>query len=142
MKKNEISLPSLVEELVTKLNSEAKKQKTDKIYSVKIKNDTAPPTDNNTIKKGGTKSKGKSIRTLYFYLNDTLTGERVVLYKTSFIPNNPAELLRTPYKEYLYKNFLYNAIGVLAVYTENNIKENQLKEAAARATVNKIHNGN
>lgn len=131
--KENINIVTLVEEYITRLNSNCKEYKVPKVYSLEIISTETKPSIQE-IQRGQTPKKCKQLRFTVVNLDNN---ERLVLYTLDYIPNNPADLLSSPYKRTLYRQFLYECLGVFGITIENHLRQEQAKKMIERASLKK-----
>jgi len=124
--KEVVNVIELVDSFITTLNNECVKHKVPKVYELKLIN-------------GATQEASpRKCKTLRFTVADTNTNERLTILGLDYPFNNPAELLSHPYKRHLYREFLYNCVGITAFNLEANVKhkerEKRIKEVELLAS--------
>ena len=131
MKHNNIDIVRTVDEMIERLNSQCKEANIEKNYSISIKTKEQSFESNaNNQKKGGT----RKVKVLNLYLNDLVTGERLLLYDNTFIPKNPSTLLTTNYKVLLYREMFYSMFAFSCVNFESLKREQATNKAIEHAT--------
>jgi hypothetical protein len=113
--KEVINIITLVQEFIETLNSQCVQHKVNKIYEIKIVDGIYTPTIER-IKEG---EKAKKCKTIKLTVVNLDTNERLTIFDASYVVNNPADLIKVDYKRKLYRELLYNAIGIMAFNLEN-----------------------
>lgn len=113
--KETINIITLVEEFVVKLNAECVEHKVQKHYEITIKDSIDDVTE-------------KPSKLLKFFVSNLDTNERISLYEGQYCPDNVAKFLTVPYKRTLYRELLFNCVGVFAFNMEQNIIHNKTKD--------------
>ena len=105
-----VNIVMLVEEFIAKLNTECVKHKVQKYYKVSI-----------------TDTEDKKGKRLQLTVADLDTNERIILFSLDYTFSNPAKALTDSYKRTLYREFLFNCVGLFSFNMEQNIKYNRTK---------------
>ena len=116
--KESVNIITLVEEFFETLNRQCVQHKANKIYEVKLVDSTYYPTQGTSL----TPRPCKELRVTVSMLD---TNNRITLFDTQYVYNNPAELLKVDYKRKLYRELLYNAVGILMF----NLEDDYVKRA-------------
>lgn len=122
--KESINIIELVDEFIIKLNKACSENNIDKIYSIRIINDKFTPSIEE-IQQG---AKARKTKCIQFHVVHTETNNRILLYDNHLIMENPADALKKPYKRILYREFLYNNLGVFAFNMETTIINDRLSK--------------
>lgn len=123
-----LSIIDLTDTIVARLNKQLKESEANLIFELAIKKSTAPlPIDDVVInqKKGGHIARTKSIRKIYFYRHNLLTGKREVLYENTFTPVKASDLIKKDFKSILYREFLYGCVGIFSLNMEDITKKEE-----------------
>lgn len=131
--KEVINIITLTEEYISTLNTRCKEHKIPKYYVLDII-DSETTITLQEVQRGITPKKCKQLRLV---VADLESNERLILYTLDYVPENPAALLTAPYKRTLYRQFLFEAIGVFSNTVEHYLKEKRAKEAVERAALKK-----
>lgn len=139
MKRNDINIADLTQEIIDELNESLERRKLDKRFTVEISKSTAPLNVSGTIvnkEKGGKITKTKPTRTLTLHIVDLKTRERRVLYKVIHTPKNSADLLSKRYITYLYAKFFSECLTFTCINIENIDAEQRAIQQAKQAEIN------
>lgn len=122
--KEVINIIALVDEFVNTLNNKCEKAKIQKHYIIRLKDGMWHP-NTEQVKKG---EKSKRCKTIMLTVADLDTKDRLTLFSLDYVFNNPADCLTAPYKRTLYRELLYNAVGVFALNMESALKSRQVNK--------------
>jgi hypothetical protein len=131
--KEVINIITLVEGYISRLNSSCVEYKVPKVYSLEII-DSKTTLSMQDIQRGESPKKCKQLRLTVSNLDNN---ERLTLYTLDYVPTNPADLLTAPYKRTLYRQFLYECLGVFGNTIENHLRQEQAKKIIESASLKK-----
>lgn len=117
--KEAVNIIELVDSFISTINKRCVVHKIPKVYEIRIINTKTTLTQED-IKKG---TKQKPCKQIKFTVANTETNERITLYTLDYVLKNPAEALRVTYKRTLYREFLFNAVGVFGFNLESIIRD-------------------